>query len=59
MIRDAKGRKWFMRFKQYREGWHWEAQHKGCGMEAGRVFDTKALAEADARNAIQSCDHVA
>jgi hypothetical protein len=60
MIRDAKGRKWFMRFKQYRNGWHWDAQcEKGSGMEAGRTFETKLLAEADARRAIQGKDHIA
>jgi hypothetical protein len=48
-----------MRFKQYQNGWHWDARHGGQGMEAGRVFDTKALAIADARRAIQSRDHIA
>jgi hypothetical protein len=61
MIRDAKGRKWFLRFKQYREGWAWEAQCAGyrCGVEAGQCFPTKALAQADALRVIQSCDHIA
>jgi hypothetical protein len=59
MIRDAKGRKWFLRFKQYQQGWHWDARHGGQGMEAGKCFETKALAQADARRAILSCDHIA
>jgi hypothetical protein len=59
MIRDAKGRKWFMRFKQYREGWAWDAMHGGQGIEAGQCFPTKALAQADAQRAILSCDHIA
>jgi hypothetical protein len=25
MIKDAKGRKWYLRFKQYTNGWRWEA----------------------------------
>jgi hypothetical protein len=62
MIRDAKGHKWFMRFKQYREGWRWDA-HSECGggcIDSGwQLFPTKAAAEADARRYIQSCDHVA
>jgi hypothetical protein len=61
MIRDAKGRKWFMRFRQYREGWHWSALNKdgGGGVDAGECFPTKALAEEDARSYIQSRDNVA
>jgi hypothetical protein len=64
MIRDAKGRKWFMRFKQYRQGWQWEAnlgkphtQAQGCAWN--EFFATKALAEEDARRTIQSRDAVA
>lgn len=61
MIRDAKGHKWYMRFKQYREGWNWDAHNKdaGGGITSFELFATKALAEADARRSIQSCDHVA
>jgi hypothetical protein len=59
MIRDTKGRKWSVRFKQYREGWHWEARHGGQGIDAGECFPTKALAQDDARSFILSCDHVA
>jgi hypothetical protein len=60
MIRDAKGRKWMMRFKQYQQGWHWDARHGGQGLESGLdFFATKALAEADARRYLQSSDHVA
>ena len=61
MIRDAKGHKWFMRFKQYREGWNWDACNYdgGGGITSFKLFPTKADAEADARRSIQSCDHVA
>ena len=61
MIRDAKGHKWFMRFKQYRDGWRWDA-HSECGrggIQSWDPFPTKAECEADARRSIQSCDHVA
>lgn len=60
MIKDAKGRKWFMRFKRYRQGWHWDARHGNCGQSSGRrFFKTKALAEADARRVIPSHDAIA
>jgi len=60
MIKDAKGRKWFMRFKQYREGWQWTARHHGQGIDSGwQLFPTRAAAEEDARHFILSCDHVA
>ena len=59
MIKDTKGRKWFMRFRQYRNGWHWEAQHGNAGREAGETFRTKALAEDDARRSIQSFNSIA
>jgi len=49
MIKDTKGRKWFMRFKQYRQGWHWDARHGNHGQSAGRLFRTKARAETTAR----------
>jgi len=57
MIKDTKGRKWFMRFKHYRQGWWWEARHGNHGQTSGmRFFQTKACAETDARRAIQSYD---
>jgi hypothetical protein len=56
MIRDAKGRKWYLRFKQYRNGWHWDARCQAYGQEANRTFKTKELAEADARRVISSRD---
>ena len=60
MIRDAKGHKWFMRFKQYRDGWQWTASGPNCGITSDlKLFPTRALAEADARRSIQSCDRVA
>jgi len=61
MIKDAKGHKWFMRFKQYREGWQWDALNHdgGGGITSGQPFATKALAQDDARRSIQKCDHVA
>jgi hypothetical protein len=60
MIKDTKGRKWSMRFKQYKQGWHWEARHKNTGQESGmNFFKTRALAEEDARLTIQSFDHIA
>ena len=59
MIRDTKGRKWFLRFKQFREGWAWDARCGGIGIEAGECFETKALAQADARRFILSSDHIA
>jgi hypothetical protein len=59
MIRDAKGRKWLMRYKQYQQGWHWDAQHHGHGIESNKGFETRALAEADARVAIQGRDTIA
>ena len=59
MIKDAQGRKWFMRFKQYRNGWHWTARHDDFGQEAGRTFPTKAEAVADAERTIQSHDAIA
>jgi len=61
MIRDAKGHKWYMRFKQYREGWQWDAHNKdgGGGITSFKLFATRAAAEDDARRYIQSWDHVA
>jgi hypothetical protein len=59
MIRDAQGRRWKMRFKQYRNGWHWEARHENHGQSATEMFATKELAEADARWVIQSHDSIA
>jgi hypothetical protein len=61
MIRDTKGRKWNMRFRQYREGWKWEARHDNCGQGCGwdEFFATRALAEADARRTIAGSDAIA
>jgi hypothetical protein len=60
VIKDAKGRKWFMRFKQYRNGWYWEARRGNAGQSSGfDLFATKALAEADARRVIQGRDAIA
>ena len=63
MIRDAQGRKWFMRFRHYKNGWWWQARcdprKSNLGLEANAMFKTKALAERDARTSIQSKDHVA
>jgi hypothetical protein len=56
MIKDAEGRKWFMRFKQYRRGWYWEARHGNAGQGSGQGFKTKALAEDHARRVIQGHD---
>src|SRR5262249_27664202 len=50
MIRDARGHKWYIRFKQYREGWQWTATHDGHGITSDlKLFATRALAEDDAR----------
>ena len=59
MIKDAKGRKWAMRFKQYKDGWSWEARHENSGCGAGQAFATKALAEADAIRFIRGHDAIA
>jgi hypothetical protein len=60
MIKDGKGRKWYLRFKQYRQGWYWEARHENYGQSSGsEFFKTKALAEADACRKIRSHDAVA
>jgi hypothetical protein len=61
MIRDAKGHKWYMRFKQYRDGWRWDARSE-CGrggIDSYDPFPTRVAAEDDARRYIQSWDHVA
>jgi hypothetical protein len=61
MIRDAKGHKWFMRFKQYRDGWRWDARSE-CGrggIQSWEPFPTRAAAEDDARRYIQSGDRIA
>jgi hypothetical protein len=59
MIKDAKGRKWFMRFKQHQTGWYWEARHGNSGQASTQGFETKALAEDDARRSIQGRDAIA
>jgi hypothetical protein len=69
MIKDAKGRKWFLRFKQYPTGWHWEARHGNHGQSSGIPrpfrgrpgqpgFATKALAETNAQCTISESDAV-
>jgi hypothetical protein len=59
MIKDPKGRKWFMHFRQYQNGWHWEAGCGNAGQAAGQMFATKALAKADAISVIQGHDAIA
>jgi hypothetical protein len=60
MIRDSRNRKWFLRFKQYKQGWSWEARCGAHGQGSGfNFFATRALAEADARRSIQSGDAIA
>lgn len=60
MIKDMQGRKWFMRFKHYRQGWSWDARHSNHGQSSGvRFFQTKELAAADARRQILGHDAVA
>ena len=41
MIKDAQGRKWFMRFRRYRNGWHWEARHKNHGQQQEKCSGPK------------------
>jgi hypothetical protein len=60
MIKDATGRKWFMRFKEYRDGWRWTAQTIGGCIESGfRPFRSRAAAENNARRYFQSRDPIA
>jgi hypothetical protein len=60
MIKDAKGRKWAMRFKQYRQGWSWEGSWKNLGQGSGMVFfESRAAAMAEAERVIRSHDAVA
>jgi hypothetical protein len=59
MIIDAQGRKWAMRFRQRRDGWHWEAWHENFGQSSCLPLASKALAEADARAQIQNHDTIA
>jgi hypothetical protein len=54
VIRDAQGRKWFLRFKQYQVGWYWNARCGGHGRGPSGPFATKAEAVADARRSITS-----
>jgi hypothetical protein len=54
VIRDAKGRKWFIRIRRYSNGFHWDARCGGLGRSAGEMFATKAEAEADVRRSITS-----
>jgi hypothetical protein len=64
VIRDAKGRKWFLRFKRYQDGFQWDAQLRdpdpNIGRSSGtRLFATRADAEADAGRSILEFDQVA
>jgi hypothetical protein len=59
MIRDAKGRKWFMRFKHHSNGWRWIARNENAGLEADTVFPTRRMAMNDAYRVISGRDIVA
>jgi hypothetical protein len=59
MIKDGKGHKWSVRFKEYQNEWYWRARCDGYGFEAARMLETKALAETDARQVLQSHDALA
>jgi hypothetical protein len=61
MIKDARNRKWMMRFKQYRKGWLWNAHYReaGLGLSSTKLFPSRAQAEADARRHIQGRDPIA
>ena len=60
MIKDAKGRKWMMRFKLYQQGWHWEACWRNSLSQSSKeFFESRAAALADARRVIQRYDLVA
>jgi hypothetical protein len=62
MIKDAKGRKWSMRFRHSPYGWRWDARHGNWGQGSDPTaapFATKAQAEDDARQQIQSHDAIA
>jgi hypothetical protein len=59
MIKDAQGRKWAMRFKQYSDGWQWNARWKNLGQSSDALFPTKVLAEDNARRFIQGHNAVA
>ena len=61
MIKDGKGRKWYLRFKRYQQGWQWEARYNYIGQSSGffEFFETKALAQEDAFRRIRSRDVVA
>jgi hypothetical protein len=58
--RDPKGRKWNMRFRQWQQGWTWEARHKnGHGVSSSEFYETRELAQAAGRRAIETTDHIA
>jgi hypothetical protein len=65
VIKDAKGRKWAMRFKQYQQGWQWDARlgsrdgNTGTSSARENFFETKAAAEDDARRYFETHDVVA
>jgi hypothetical protein len=68
MMKDSKGRKWHLRFRQHQQGWKWQAQCKTrlrmegpervFGQNSEEFFTTKALAEDHARRSIQESDAV-
>jgi len=62
MIKDAKGRKWSMRFRHSPYGWRWDARHGNLGQGSDPTaapFATKAQAEDDARRQILGHDAIA
>jgi hypothetical protein len=63
MIRDAKRRKWNLRFRHWQQGWTWNAECKtanvGTGSALNEFFPTRELALADAIKTILSRDVVA
>src|SRR6266849_4134451 len=63
MIRDAKGRKWFLRFRHWQQGWTWEAKCKnvnvGTGSALNEFFPSRDLALADATKTLRSRDVIA
>lgn len=58
-MKDGKGRKWYVGFTQYQEGLYWKASHNGFGFWAGKCFETKELAQADARQVLGCRDALA
>jgi hypothetical protein len=48
-----------MRFRQYREGWAWEARCGDFGKRSSRCFPSREHAIADAERSIAQCDNLA